>query len=175
VRHKTLTTRSKRWNGKFENLPAEFLKAVLEKMSDYGDRVQFSLVAGGAEPSYQVINAQDKKIAFDSRHHLLRVEGDEFSGANVTAVHTAEQVKAAIAGFAPVSSGRATKAVRATGTRASAARLEEQCAAARYEYFRNNRQNLPAGITGHTEEITTLMKQGRSVEDAFDEVVRKYF
>lgn len=145
-------------------------------MGDYGDRVQFSLVAGGAEPSYQVINQQDKKIAFDHRHHLLRVEGEEFSASNATAVFSAEQVKSAIAGFTPLSAGgRTVKTTRATGTRASAAKLEEQCAAARYEYFRNNRSKLPAGIAGHTEEITDLMKQGKSVEDAFDEVVRKYF
>ncbi|HEY8609096.1 MAG TPA: hypothetical protein VIM12_18420 [Noviherbaspirillum sp.] len=171
-----MTTRSKRWNGKFENLPTEFLKAVLARMGDYGDRVQFSLVTGGPEPAYQVINADEKKIAFDGSHHLLRVEGDEFSGTNVSAVFSTEQVKAAIAGMAPVTAGgKATKAVRSTGTRASAARLEEQCAAQRYEYFRNHRQSLPAGIAGHTEEITTLMKQGKSVEEAFDEVVRKYF
>lgn len=174
-RRKTLTTRSKRWNGKFENLPVEYLKAVLEKMNDYGDRVQFSLAASSAEPSYQVINAQEKKIAFDNRHHLLRVEGDEFDPGNVTPIFTQEQVKGAIAGFAPLSSGgRAVKVARA-GTRVSAAKLEEQYAAARYEYFRNNRQQLPAGIAGHTEEITELMKQGKSVEDAFQEVVRKYF
>lgn len=171
-----MTTRSKRWNGKFENLSAEFLRAVLEKMNDYGDRVQFSLTGGSAEPSYQVINPQDKKIAFDNRHTLFKSEGDDFSGANATGIYTAEQVKAAIAGFAPASSGgRTVKATRAGGTRISAARLEEQYATARYEYYRNNRQTLPPGITSHTDEITGLMKQGKSVEEAFDEVLRKYF
>lgn len=172
-----MTTRSKRWNGKFENLSADFLKSVLEKMNDYGDRVQFSLTGGSAEPSYQVINPQEKKIAFDNRHTLLKSEGDDFTGANATGVYTADQVKAAIAGFAPASSGggRTVKAARAGGTRVSAARLEEQFATARYEYYRNNRQSLPQGITGHTEEITALMKQGKSVEEAFDEIVRKYF
>lgn len=171
-----MTTRSKRWNGKFENLSADFLRAVLEKMNDYGDRVQFSLAGGSAEPSYQVINPQDKRIAFDNRHTLLKTEGEEFAGSNATAVYTADQVKAAIAGFAPASSGgRAVKTARGGSTRISAARLEEQFATARYEYYRNNRQTLPQGITGHTEEITGLMKQGKSVEEAFDEVVRKYF
>lgn len=115
-------------------------------------------------------------MAFDNRHTLLKIEGDEFVGANATGIYTMDQVRSAIAGFAPASTGgRTTKAVRATGTRVSAARLEEQFATARYEYYRNHRQNLPPGITGHTDEITGLMKQGRSVEEAFDEVVRKYF
>jgi hypothetical protein len=174
----TLTTRSKRWNGRFETLPTGFLKAVVEKMTDYGDRVQFSLVTGGPEPTYQIINQDDKKIAFDSKHHLLRADGDEFSGANASPVFSLEQVKAGAAGLGAASSGstRGVRAVRAAaGTRTSAARLEEQCATQRYEYFKNHRQSLPAAITEHTAEITELMKKGRSVEEAFDDVVKKYF
>lgn len=174
-----VTSRSKRWNGNFDTLPVEYLKGVLEKMGEYGDRVQFSLISGGAEPSYQVVNTFDKTMAFDRNHHLFRVEGDEFTGVNATPIFTMDQIKAAISGIGassrPVS--RTSRVVRASsgGTRTSAAKLEEQFAAQRYEYFKNNRQSLPPRISEYTEEITQLMKQGKSVEDAFGEVVKKYF
>lgn len=177
----TLATRNKRWNGNFDSLPVEYLKGVLEKMGDYGDRVRFSLVSGGPEPSYQVVNTQDKTMAFDRNHHLLKPEGDEFVGANATRIYTLEQVNAAIAGIrsSSTSAPRAARVVRAGsgtgGTRTSAARLEEQFAAQRYEYFRNNRSTLPPRITEYTEEITELMKKGKPVEEAFGEVVKKYF
>ncbi|OWW21664.1 hypothetical protein [Noviherbaspirillum denitrificans] len=177
-----MATRSKRWNGNVDSLSVEFLKDVMAKMADYGDRVQFSLVTGGPVPSYQVTNTLGKAMAFDGNHHLLKPEGHEFAGANATQVFTIEQVKTAVSGFGlgpRTSTSRTVRTVRSssggTGTRTSAARLEEQFAAQRYEYFRNNRQSLPATISQHTEEITQLMKQGKSVEDAFGEVLKKYF
>lgn len=171
--------RSKRWSGKFDTLPADYLKAILEKMADYGDRVQFSLVSSGPQPSYQVINTLDKKMAFDKNHHLLSAADDEFAGANASAVFTLDQIKAMIAGVS-VSSGTGTRTARVvragTGTgRTTAAKLNEQFATQRYEYFRNNRQSLPPAISEHSSEITALMMQGKSVEEAFGEVVKKYF
>ena len=177
----TLATRSKRWNGNVDSLSVEFLKDVMAKMADYGDHVQFSLVTGGPTPSYQVTNALGKTMAFDGNHHLLKPEGHEFAGANATSTYTMEQVKAALSGIGlggrSTTASRSPRVVRAsgTGTRTSAAKLEEQFAAQRYEYYRNNRQMLPATISQHTEEITQLMKQGKSVEDAFGEVLKKYF
>jgi len=176
----TLATRSKRWNGNVDSLSVEFLKDVMAKMADYGDRVQFSLVTGGPVPSYQITNTLGKTMAFDSNHHLLRPEGHEFVGANATQVFTLEQVKAAITGLGlgARTTSRTPRVARAgggTGTRTSAAKLEEQYAAQRYEYYRNNRQALPPTISQHTEEITQLMKQGKSAEEAFGEVVKKYF
>lgn len=151
----------------------------MAKMNDYGDRVQFSLISGGGDPAYQVINSVDKKMAFDRNHHLYRPEEHEFVGANATQIFTMDQVKAAIAGIGIGSRAapRAARVVKSGGgtTRVSAAKLEEQFAAQRYEYYKNHRQTLPPAITDHTEEITTLMKQGKSVEEAFDEVVKKYF
>lgn len=175
-----MATKSKRWNGNFDSLPVEYLKGVMEKMVDYGDRVQFSLVSGGGEPSYQVLNTLGKTIAFDRNHHLLRPEQDEFTGPNATRAFTLDQVKAAISGIGASSrpAVRSPRVVRSTGggsTRVSAAKLNEQFAVQRYEYFRNNRQSLPAAITEHSDEITELMRQGKSVEDAFGEVVKKYF
>ncbi|MGH8807216.1 MAG: hypothetical protein ACREX0_04990 [Noviherbaspirillum sp.] len=151
----------------------------MAKMADYGDRVQFSLVSGGPEPAYQIMTSLGKKMAFDRNHHLLRPEGDEFVGANASAVFTLDQVKAAISSLR-VSSGsgsRTARVARAGGgsTRTSAAKLDEQFAAQRYEYFRNNRQSLPPTISEHTEEIAELMKKGKAVEEAFGEVIKKYF
>jgi hypothetical protein len=173
-----VTTRGKRWNGNFDSLPAEFLKGVMEKMAEYGDRVQFSLVSAGPHPSYQVMNTLEKKMAFDRNHHLLRPQEDEFTGVNASRFFTLDQVKSGIAGVG-IGSGtgsRASRVVRAPGgTRTTAAKLHDQFAAQRYEYFRNNRQTLPASISEYSDEITDLMKQGKSVEDAFGEVVKKYF
>lgn len=148
----------------------------MAKMVDYGDRVQFSLISGGPQPSYQVINALDKKMAFDRNHHLLSSQTDEFTGANGSAVFTLDQVKANIAGVKTDSGtrARATRVVRA-GSRTSTAKLHEQFASQRYEYFRNNRQTLPPAISEHSAEITELMTKGKSVEEAFGEVVKKYF
>ncbi|WP_420473930.1 hypothetical protein [Noviherbaspirillum sp. ST9] len=177
-----MATRSKRWNGNVDSLSVEFLKDVLAKMADYGERVQFSLVTGGPTPSYQVTNTLGKAMAFDGNHHLLKPEGHEFAGANATSAYTIEQVKTAVTGIGlggrsstASRSPRVARASGGTGTRTSAAKLEEQFAAQRYEYYRNNRQSLPASISQHTEEITQLMKQGKSVEDAFGEVLKKYF
>lgn len=176
-----MATRSKRWNGNVDSLSVEFLKDVMAKMADYGDRVQFSLVTGGPTPSYQVTNTLGKTMAFDGNHHLLKPEGHEFAGANATSTYTMEQVKAALVGIGlggrSTPASRSSRVVRAssTGTRTTAAKLEEQFAAQRYEYYRNNRQMLPATISQHTEEITQLMKQGKSAEDAFGEVLKKYF
>lgn len=153
----------------------------MEKMADYGERVQFSLVTGGPEPSYQITNLHGKTMAFDRNHHLMRPEGHEFAGANATSAFTVEQVKAAVSGIglgSRTSTPRAARVVRAgsgTGTRTSAAKLDEQFAAQRYEYYRNNRSTLPPAISQHTEEITQLMRQGKSAEEAFGEVVKKYF
>jgi hypothetical protein len=172
------STRGKRWNGKFDSLPADFLNAIAEKMADYGDRVQFSMSSSGPKPSYQVMNAHDKKIAFDSNHHLMSPQGYEFSGEDSSAIFTLDQIKAMINGTgAGPDSGKTARPVRASrGTgRTSAAKLNEQFAAQRYEYFKNNRQMLPPSISDHSGEITALMMQGKSVEEAFDEVLKKHF
>jgi hypothetical protein len=171
--------KSKRWNGKFDALPADYLKEVMAKMVDYGDRVQFSLISAGSQPSYQIMNTLGKKMAFDRNHHLLSPQGDEFVGANASQVFTLDQVKANIAGVRP-SSGSGTRSARVVragngGSRTAAAKLHDQFATQRYEYFRNNRQSLPPTISEHSAEITDLMKQGKTVEDAFDVVVKKYF
>lgn len=172
-------TRAKRWSGDIAALPADYMNNVLEKMAAYGDRVQFSLVSGAAEPSYQVINNMDKSIAFDREHHLLQAQEDLFSAANATAVFTVDQINAARSGYGANSrtapkAGRVVKAASGPG-KTAAARLDEQVAAARYAYFRANRASLPPRIAEYSGEIDQLLKKGRPVEEAFGEVVRKYF
>ena len=173
-----VTTRSKRWNGNIEALPEEYVQNVIAKMVDYGDRVQFSLAGNGTQPSYRVMNAMDKTMAFDRNHHLVQPDEEEFADANTTPLLTLEQLRAMLAGRHAGAAGKARKVrvVRAPGTtRASAAKLNEQFAMQRYEYFRNHRNALPPSISEHSNEITELMKKGIPVEQAFDEVVKKYF
>jgi hypothetical protein len=146
----------------------------MEKMADYGDRVQFSLSSGGPEPSYQLTNSQEKKMAFDRNHHLLRPEEEDFAPGNVSPVFSLDQVKSLAAGSRTSRAPRAAKAPGTT-TRTTAAKLDEQFATERYEYFKTHRQMLPQGLSGHSDEIVALMKNGKSVEDAFNEVIGKYF
>jgi hypothetical protein len=175
---KLVSSKGKRWNGNVDVLPVTYLKDVMAKMLDYGDRVHFSLVSGGTLPSYQVINQVDKKMTFDRDHHLLQPQTDEFVGANASQIFSLDQIKARIAGVSlrPAATSRSARVVSATSApRTNAARLEEQFAAQRYEYFKNNRSSLPADITKHTDEIAALMRLGRSAEEAFAEAVKKYF
>lgn len=162
-----------------DSLDKEFLKAVLEKMASYGERVQFSLVSGGPAPSYQVSNALGKAMAFDRNHHLLRPEEGMFDGANATQTFSLEQIKAAVAGqrIGFVSSAKGARTPRATGgtSRASVARMAEQKAAERYAYYKENRQWLPPTIAQHTAEIDEQMMAGKTAQEAFDEILKKYY
>lgn len=173
--------KSKRWNGKIDTLAADYLNDVLEQMLAYGDRVQFSLGAGGVRPHYQVTNSAGKKMAFDSNNHISHPQGDEFVPGNISAILTLEQIEAAIAGVGRKST-TAARTSRAgsgsgggSGTRTTAAKTRELIDAARYEYFKNNRQTLPSNIGDYSNEITALMTAGKSAEDAFTEVVKRHF
>lgn len=178
------TTRNKRWNGKMDTLTTAYLKDVMGKMTDYGDRVQFGLMSPGLRPHYQIINKADKKMAFDSNNHLLRPADDEFVGVNVTPVFTLDQIKAAIAaggfktnGATRNGSGRVISSSGGNSSRGgtAAAKAKESIDAARYDYFKNNRQTLPPDIGEHSVEITELMCKGSSAADAFAEVVKRHF
>lgn len=152
----------------------------MAKMMEYGDRVQFSLISAGPRPNYEVINTFDKKIAFDKNHHLLAPGEGEFTGANVSALLTLEQIKERLAGrpIRSSASKRVAGADKPAGSapgRTSAAKLAEQVAAERYEYFKSNRQMLPARIADYSNEIAELMGKGKPVEEAFNEVLRKHF
>lgn len=74
---------------------------------------------------------------------------------------------------------RTTKAsgTTTTGSRSAAAiaKIKEQIAIQKYEYYKTNRATLPSDIREHSEEITRLMEGGMSAEDAFEEVSKLCF
>lgn len=172
------TTRSKRWNGKIETLAADYLKDVITQMETYGDRVQFALNGPGQRPNYQVTNAAGKKMAFDQNNHLMHPKEGEFVGSNVSGLFTLAQVTSAKSSVGvrasagtKVSRTSSGSAPRTTSAAAKANLLDTE----KYEYFKNNRQTLPPAIKEHSEEISDLMKKGMSAEDAFGDVLKRYF
>jgi hypothetical protein len=173
------TVKPKRWNGKMESLTAEYLNRVLEQMLAYGDRVQFALTGGGSGPRYQVINTSNKKMTFDSEH-LLTSNTDAFIGNGTTsAIYTLEKIEAAIAGSG-IKTARAgvTRSAGGTGNtvpRTTAAQKIALLDAEKYEYFKAHRATLPADIGKHANEISALMMNGMSAEDAFADVVKRRF
>jgi hypothetical protein len=174
------TTRTKRWNGHIETLKADYLKEVIAQMDAYGDRVQLALSGPGQRPNYQVINPSGKKMAFDSNHHLLSGSEEVFTPGNVTDVFTLEQVKT-IAGGGGVrtASGRVARAgtgvARSTRNTAAVVKAKDLIDTDKYNYFKNNRETLPATIGEHALQITELMKDGKSAEEAFNEVLKQHY
>ncbi|AIY39241.1 hypothetical protein LT85_0081 [Collimonas arenae] len=177
------TTRTKRWTGKMDSLTTDYLKDVMGKMEVYGDRVQFGLTSPGPRPYYQLTNSSEKKMAFDGNNHLLHPKEDEFVGVNSTPIFSLEQIKAAIAagGFRSTSGTRSSSGTRSASSGGSprggsvAMKAKDLIDAARYEYFRSNRQIMPDGIGEHSAEITELMLKGSSAADAFGEVIKRHF
>lgn len=170
------TTRTKRWNGKIDTLAADYLQDVLGQMATYGDRVQFGLSTTGQRPNYQVINTAGKKMAFDSKNHLLHPDPNEFVGNNATAVFTLDQIKAAIAsGSGKASAGTRVSRVGSGKSRTPTVKVKDIVDTEKYEYFKNNRQTLPPTIGEHSEQITALMKAGISAEEAFAEVIKLHY
>jgi len=173
--------RSKRWNGEIASLTPAYLKEVAGRMEAYGDRVRFALNGTGAEPEYQVINAFEKKMAFDSRHHLLRADEEAFSDVNATRILSLEQVRNLIAHAGMPATGvartvRKSTVRSATGKPVTAARkMEENIDALKYAYFKEHSATLPEEIKAHSQEITQLMKTGLSAEEAFNRILAEHF
>jgi len=181
--HILTTTRSKRWNGNIESLKADYLNGVLDQMGNYGERVQFALVTAGNGPRYQLTNTDGRKMAFDGNHHLHHPDEAEFAPGNTTGVFTLEQIKLAKAGnFRSPGTTRTSNGTRSSASRTgtprvagAAARAKDLADTEKYEYFKANRATLPDTIGEHSAEITTLMRGGMSAEQAFGEVLKKYF
>lgn len=174
------TTRTKRWNGTLESLSGDYLKAVAERMESYGDRVQFELPGHGKHPIYQVIGRSDRKMGFDGKHLLLRLNESGNVAETLSPIFTLEAVRAAIAGR------RATRSagVRAASGNGSAPVRRRAAAPAavvdtveqdKYAYYRANRDSLPEDISQHASEISALMRAGRSAEEAFQDVVSRHY
>ncbi|WP_225869931.1 hypothetical protein [Glaciimonas sp. PCH181] len=144
-------------------------------MKTYGDRVQFGLAHGGQRPFYQVINSSDKKMAFNSTHHLLHPVTDEFVGSNGSVVYTLDQINAAIAGVGVRAKVSATRTRTTGGTRAATVKVQDLIDSQKYDYFKTHRDLLPPSIGEYSIDITVLMKQGKSAEEAFDEVIKQHF
>lgn len=170
------TKRSKAWNGSLDTLSTDYLKAVLEKMHAYGDRVQFEMAIRGAGPFYQVINARDRKMGFDSNHLLQRLNEDGNVAEEMSSVFAQSAIETAAAGIRT----RTTTTSRAGTTRAKAAprqtaaqvdRIEQE----KYAYYRENRDALPDGITRHAQEIGDKMRTGMTAEQAFEAVIKEHF
>jgi predicted ATP-dependent Lon-type protease len=76
-----------------------------------------------------------------------------------------------------------TKTKTTTGTTKSAsprgsaaiAKIKEQIAIQKYEYYKSNRATLPSDIREHSEKITEMMESGMSAELAFNEAIKLCF
>jgi hypothetical protein len=165
------TAKTKRWNGKLDSLTAEYLTGTLEQMLAYGDRVHFALARGGQRPHYQVINTSEKKMSFDG-NHLLTSDNNDFIGGTTSPIYTLEQIEATINGVG-TKSARAP-VTRSGGTRVTVAQKTAQVDAEKYEYFKSNRASLPANISKYSQDITALMMNGISAEDAFSEIIKRH-
>jgi len=128
-----------------------------------------------------VINAADKKMAFDSNHHLLQPDEDTFAAGNVSSVYSLEQI-AIIAAGGGVRVGATGRVVRAsngaprtprntTAVKASNDLIDAE----KYRYFKDNRDMLPPTIGNHSAQITELMKKGMAAEQAFNEVIKLHY
>ncbi len=161
-------------------LPAAYLKNVIEKMLAYGENVQFSGSGTTEGPNFQVINAAGKKISFNSSNLLIHTDEKEFSGKTSALIYSLDQIKNQLIKLS-------TPAVKATATKrkvagtasprggSALAKAKEAIAIQKYEYYKNNRADLPSDIREHSEEITRMMESGMSAESAFNEAKKLCF
>lgn len=173
------TSRTKRWNGTLESLSGDYLKDVAERMESYGDRVQFELPGHGKHPIYQVIGRGDRKMGFDGKHLLLRLNESGNVADSLSPVFTLEAVREAIAGkrskrvSAPRSANGASAPVRRRAAAPAAA--VDTIEQSKYAYYRENRDSLPKDIARHASEISELMRTGKSAEEAFQAVIQRHY
>lgn len=175
------TTRTKRWNGTLESLSADYLKEVMIRMESYGDQVQFELPGHGKRPIYQVIGRGERKMGFDGKHLLLRLNETGNIAETLSPIFPLEAVRAAIAGKRGQRGAAATRSPSAGGSgparrRAAAApavvdTVEED----KYAYYRAHRAELPEGISQYAGEISQLMRTGKSAEEAFKQIIAQYY
>lgn len=179
------SSKTKRWHGNVDALKPDFLKGVLGQMESYGDRVRFGLIGSVKGPHYEVINSYDKKMAFNGNHHLHHPEEGEFELGNVTTIYSMEQIKRFIAGGGSGSTrSSAPRAARSTTRSSSAGAARPMTAAARakeaidsekYAYYKANRHMLPEGINQYSNDISDLMTNGMSAEQAFGKIIEEHF
>lgn len=174
------TTRTKRWNGTLESLSADYLKEVMERMESYGEQVQFELPGHSKRPIYQVIGRGERKMGFDGKHLLLRLNESGNVAETLSPIYTLEAVRVAIAGKR---SPRSTASRGASSTGGTAVRRRAVAAPAvvdtveedKYAYYRAHRADLPEDISQYASEISQLMHAGKSAEEAFKQIVAQYY
>lgn len=172
------TTRTKRWNGTLESLAADYLKEVMERMESYGDRVQFELPGHGKRPIYQVIGRSDRKMGFDGKHLLLRLNESGNVADTLSPVFSMDAVRDAISGKRSTRSASSARSSTGTTTRrraVAAPAVVDTVEQDKYAYYRAHREVLPDDITQYAGEISQLMRAGKSAEDAFGQIISQYY
>ncbi|NYT22993.1 hypothetical protein H0A73_05220 [Alcaligenaceae bacterium] len=173
------TSRTKRWNGTLESLSADFLKGVAAHMESYGDRVQFEFPGHGKYPIYQIIGRSERKMGFDGKHLLLRLNDTGNVAESLSSEFSIDAVRNAINGRRATRSGTVSRTangggaarVRAAAPKAAPDTVERD----KYAYFREHRDTLPEGITQYADEISQLMRVGKTAEEAFRQIVEQHF
>lgn len=170
------TRRSKRWNGDLSSLSVGYLKEIAEKIQAYGCSVQFEFPGHSKTPIYQVINPSGRKMGFDGKHLLHSLNENGNISDTLSAEFSLEQVQQAMIAPPPKAT-RARKSSSGGGTvrKTAATVAAEQIEADKYKYFRENREQLPAGIQKHADAISALMSNGMSAAEAFDRIIEMHF
>ena len=154
-------------------------------MRDYGGNVQFSCNGTIHGPNYQILNAAGKKKIFSGSHLLIQADEDEFNDAASTTIYSLDQIKTHLVNMttttkktpsvrAKSAAGTAKKTASPRGS-AALAKIKEQIAIQKYEYYKSNRAALPSDIREHSEKITEMMESGMSAELAFNEAIKLCF
>lgn len=169
------TRRSKRWNGDLSSLSIDYLKEVAEKIQTYGISVQFEFPGHGKMPIYQIITQSGRKMGFDGKHLLHSLNENGNISDALSAEFSLEEVQQSMTAPPPKTT-RARKSSSAGAVRKTAASLAaEQIEIDKYNYFRQNREQLPTGIQKHADDISVLMAKGMSAEEAFTTIIDKHF
>ncbi len=150
----------------------------MERMESYGDRVQFEMPGHSKRPIYQVIGRGERKMGFDGKHLLLRPNESGDVADTLSPIYSLEAVRNAIAGKRSPRSASGTRSTSSGGTRrrADAAPVAvDTVEQEKYAYFRAHRSELPEDISQYANEISQLMRAGKTAEEAFGHIVAEYY
>lgn len=170
------TRRAKRWDGNLPSLSVDYLKEVAAKIQTYGLSVQLELPGHGKMPIYQVINKSGRKMGFDGKHLLHSLNENGNISENLSAEFSLEQVQKAMMAPPPKTTrARTSSSTSSRAPKTASALAAEQIEVAKYNYFRANREQLPAGIQKHADDISVLMQKGMSAAQAFDAIIEQHY
>lgn len=150
----------------------------MERMESYGERVQFELPGHGKRPIYQVIGRGERKMGFDGKHLLLRLNESGNVSDTLSPIYTLDAVRDAIAGKRTrntagtrAASGSSPARRRAVAAPAVVDTVEQD----KYAYYREHRDALPDDITQYAGQISQLMRAGKSAEEAFGQILAEHY